>query len=216
MKRILCYGDSNTYGCDTSNPDPTAMPRRYDENTRWTALLQKKLGFEEYRVIEEGLNGRTTVFDDVTDYGRNGYTFLEVAFSSHDPLDLIIVMLGTNDLRPQHAGDAFLIFQGMRRIIIRLKELIARSLNPDAKILLLAPPKIVHVPGALMSYKQEWIDNYPPLPKLYEDLSRMTGCYYANTSEWTGPGMSDGLHLDPDGHRIFAEKLEPLVREIIG
>ena len=214
MKRVLCYGDSNTYGCDTRQW-ATGRLGRYDEDTRWTGRLQKLLG-DDYCVIEEGLNGRTTVFDDVTEPGRNGFDYLEIAFKSHDPINLFVVMLGTNDLRPQFlGGDPVTIFQGMQRIIIRLKQLIAMSLNPKAQILIVAPPKLVHVDGCYLSYEQAWIDKQPMLAMLYRNLAGMFGCHYADASQWAEPSAEDGVHLDPAGHKIFAEKMEEQVRTIL-
>ena len=104
MKRILCFGDSNTYGLAFS---PEKGPYRLDEEHRWTCLLQKELG-PEYRIIEEGLNGRTTAFDvpasdtpplfDAPNFAsRNGAAFLPMCLESHSPLDLVILNLGTND-----------------------------------------------------------------------------------------------------------------------
>ena len=87
---ILCFGDSNTYGY---KPDGTG---RFDTNTRWTSLLQKKLG-ADHRVIEEGLCGRTTVFQDDLREGRRGLDLIGVTMEMHTPIDLLIVMLGTND-----------------------------------------------------------------------------------------------------------------------
>ena len=86
---ILCFGDSNTWGY---KPDKTG---RFDENTRWTALLQKKLG-PAYHIIEEGLCGRTTIFHDELREGRRGLDMIGVTVEMHDPLDLVIIMLGTN------------------------------------------------------------------------------------------------------------------------
>ena len=91
MKNILCYGDSNTFGF-------TLEGGRHPYHIRWTGRLQQALG-PEYRVIEEGCGGRTTVFEDEIDLGRNGRTSLPVCLNSHKPLDLVILMLGTNDMK---------------------------------------------------------------------------------------------------------------------
>ena len=92
MKHILCYGDSNTFGTDPIHGG------RHPDDVRWTGVLQKLLG-SDYRVIEEGCGGRTTVFEDEISYGRNGLKMLIPIIASHNPLDLIVVMLGTNDLK---------------------------------------------------------------------------------------------------------------------
>ena len=91
MKTILCYGDSNTYGLMPDSPD------RYPRDVRWTGILQKKLG-EDYYVIEEGLSGRTTLWDDPIEEHKNGKKYLLPCLETHKPLDLVVIMLGTNDL----------------------------------------------------------------------------------------------------------------------
>ena len=92
MRTVLCYGDSNTWGYDP------ATRTRYPPHVRWTGVLATRLG-AEYRVVEEGLNGRTTRWDDPIEPGRNGLTYLRPCIESHQPLDVIIIMLGTNDLK---------------------------------------------------------------------------------------------------------------------
>ena len=92
MKRILCYGDSNTWGYIAGSG------KRYPHDVRWTGVVQRELG-EGYQVLEEGLVGRTTVFDNPFAPWRNGIDYLMPCLITHKPIDLIIVMLGSNDLR---------------------------------------------------------------------------------------------------------------------
>ena len=109
-KRILCFGDSNTWG---------AIPQesnRYPENIRWTGVLQNELG-ENYQIIEEGYNGRTTVFDDVIEWRLSGLKYFMPCCSSQSPLDLIILMLGTNDLKTRFGVDARSIAYGLQRYL---------------------------------------------------------------------------------------------------
>jgi len=105
MRRILCYGDSNTWGCI---PISAA---RYGEDIRWPGVLAGLLG-AEYRIIEEGLNGRTTVFDDPLQEGRNGKTYLLPCLLSHRPLDVVVLMLGTNDMKQRYGLPAEDIARG--------------------------------------------------------------------------------------------------------
>lgn len=107
---ILCFGDSNTWGY---KPDKTG---RFDENTRWTALLQKKLG-PEYHIIEEGLCGRTTVFHDELREDRRGLDMIGVTVEMHNPLDLVIIMLGTNDCKTRYGASASVIARGLDQVI---------------------------------------------------------------------------------------------------
>lgn len=97
MKNVLCFGDSNTYGYDPAGMrDGTAV--RYAHDVRWCGVAQRDLG-EGWHVIEEGLNGRTTVRDDMChlDTNLNGIRALPMLLEAHKPLDAIVIMLGTND-----------------------------------------------------------------------------------------------------------------------
>lgn len=105
MKTVLCYGDSNTYGYDPSDGF------RYPESVRWTCRLQKLLG-DDYRIIEEGCNGRTTVFDDPIESWKNGRDYLKPCLNSHKPIDIVILMLGSNDLKETFHASAKQIAAG--------------------------------------------------------------------------------------------------------
>lgn len=107
---ILCFGDSNTWGY---KPDKSG---RYDENIRWTGLLQKKLG-SGYHIIEEGLCGRTTVFQDELREGRRGLDLIGVTVKMHNPIDLMIIMLGTNDCKTRYRASASVIAKGLDQVI---------------------------------------------------------------------------------------------------
>ena len=92
MKTILCFGDSNTWGYNPENR------QRFGPEERWSGILRNSLG-EDYRAIEEGLNGRTTLWDDPIEGFKNGLDYLMPCLESHKPFDLITIMLGTNDLK---------------------------------------------------------------------------------------------------------------------
>lgn len=107
---ILCFGDSNTWGY---RPDRKG---RFDENTRWTGLLQQKLG-PEYHIIEEGLCGRTTIFQDELRENRRGLDMVGATVEIHNPIDLMIIMLGTNDCKNHYRASASLISKGLDQVI---------------------------------------------------------------------------------------------------
>lgn len=135
-KVILCYGDSNTWGY---NP---ATAKRFPREIRWTGRLQALLG-KEYVVIEEGLNSRTVVWDDPVNGYRSGLSYLIPCLDSQKPVDLVIVMLGTNDTQERFQLNGFNIARSMRRILDAIE--ISRS-GPNEtapKILLVAPPHIL-------------------------------------------------------------------------
>ena len=116
MKEILCFGDSNTYGLI---PGTT---RRYDRETRWTGILAEKLYDKGYRIIEEGLCGRTSVFDDATRDGRNGAKVLPMLLETHAPLDQVVLMLGTNDCKIYNHASAERIGKGIEKLIQQIKK----------------------------------------------------------------------------------------------
>lgn len=135
-KVILCYGDSNTWGY---NP---ATAKRFPREIRWTGRLQALLG-KEYVVIEEGLNSRTVVWDDPVNGYRSGFSYLIPCLDSQKPVDLVIVMLGTNDTQERFQLNGFNIARSMRRILDAIE--ISRS-GPNEtapKVLLVAPPHIL-------------------------------------------------------------------------
>lgn len=107
---ILCFGDSNTYGY---RPDGTG---RFDEKTRWTCLLQKKFG-NGHRIIEEGLCGRTTIFSDAFREGRRGLDQIGITIETHNPIDLLVLMLGTNDCKTRFNASSKTIAKGLIQVI---------------------------------------------------------------------------------------------------
>ena len=98
-KHIVCFGDSNTHGYCAMNDG------RFDENERWTCLLQKELG-EDYLILEEGLSGRTTCFNDPLFEGLSGLDYIYPCLMSHEPVDLLIIMLGTNDTKERFGASS--------------------------------------------------------------------------------------------------------------
>ena len=188
---ILCFGDSNTWGY---KPDKSG---RYDENIRWTGLLQKKLG-SGYHIIEEGLCGRTTVFQDELREGRRGLDLIGVTVEMHNPIDLMIIMLGTNDLlcgaSPAEAAERMRIF---------ISDLLVCGLP----LLLVAPPLMQ---SGTWVESDALIRSSGQLAPLYRDLAALCGVSFCDASGWDIPVVFDGVHFSEQGHRRFAEQLEPV------
>ena len=116
MKQILCFGDSNTWGYDGESRE------RLPWGVRWTSLLQEKLNKEEYRVIEEGLCGRTTVFEDPLRDGRKGTALLPTLLETHAQADVITLMLGTNDCKTYNHASADRIGKGIEKLIQQIRK----------------------------------------------------------------------------------------------
>ena len=129
-KRILCFGDSNTWGA------VPAEGTRHPDDVRWTGILAAELG-NEYQVIEEGYNGRTTVHDDPVENRLSGIAYFETCLDSQSPLDLIILMLGTNDLKARFGVDPYTIAFGFGRYLNAVKTVPMAGNRPE--VLLAAP-----------------------------------------------------------------------------
>lgn len=212
MKRILCYGDSNTWGF---------MPGtgvRYAPDVRWTGILQKELG-DEALVIEEGLNGRTTVYDNPTNPYLNGFPYLMPCLISQKPLDLVVLMLGTNDLG---LTDAYGAVGGARCLCkqIRLAHHMEGStpiFTEGPRILLMAPP-LAH---EVINQRDcpEHVHHFPEesrsFARLYEGLANELGLDYLNAADYTCPSPIDGVHLDAESHRRLGLAIAEKVREIL-
>lgn len=144
-KHIVCFGDSNTHGYCGDAADFDGVPQpggtmRYSEASRWPMLLQKALG-EEYLIIEEGLNGRTTVFEDPYRCGWTGASYIQPCLMSHKPVDLLILMLGTNDTKEWYGATAERICAGMEYIVCRAQNTPCWT-EKGPNILVIAPPPI--------------------------------------------------------------------------
>lgn len=200
-KTIVCFGDSNTHGYDA------VTGGRFDENTRWTCLLAKFLG-AGYRVIEEGLNGRTTVFDDPITEGLCSLPIIGPCLMSHEPIDLLVIMLGTNDTKDRFGCTPELIRDGLYRLIMKAKTVPAFRGEPN--ILILAPVPIsrdyLQSPCApVMGYA--CAEKSQKLPDLYAECAELTGCHFLRADDFAGVNDIDYMHLGKQDHFTLAKAL---------
>ena len=208
MKRVLCYGDSNTWGY---NP---ATQGRYDKHERWTGQLSLALG-GDYDVIEEGLGGRTTVWDDPIERYRNGYDYLIPCLDSHKPLDLVIISLGVNDLKKRFSLSAYDIAEGARVLVQTVQKSNAGPMNDAPQVLLLAPPPL----GKLTDYAEMFEDAEDKSKKLAEHYSRVAAelrCSFLDTSTVIVASDLDGVHFEKSEHAKLGQAVADCVKEIIG
>ena len=215
MKNILCFGDSNTYGF---SPEwVKGNFGRHDTSIRWTCRLQELLG-AEYRVIEEGLNGRTTVFDDPTMPGRNGLRYLRPCLESHMPLDLVIIMLGTNDTKDIFAASAPMIAMGLARLLRIVKDPTVYMGMRMPQILVAVPVPIgegaLQLPDGITT--QAMVDKSRALAPEFRKTADLYGCHFIDLGEVASTTDYEGVHLDADGHKAVAEALAAKIREIFG
>ena len=199
MKKVLFYGDSNTYGFDPRG----MMGGRLPESERWTDILANKM-YGEWRVFADGMNGR--IIPD------NPYSLLSLDKSvlENSPLDLFAVMLGTNDLISMSLPDAETVASKMRDFIERQ---LARTEFIDNKtgFLLIAPPKI-------LPHMDEHLEEAEAQRKRFSSeldiIAQEVGIFFADASEWDLEMSFDGVHLNADWHKLFAEKLTDISKNI--
>ena len=210
MKRILCFGDSNTWGAVPGDNS------RYPAEVRWTGVLQKELG-RDYLVIEEGLGGRTTVFDDPIEEKLSGLAYFRPCCLSQAPLDLVILMLGTNDLKTRFGVEPVTIAYGLQRF---LNVLAAPDLEGNPPEVLLAAPVLIDP-----SYKKHPLfhamfgeDAYERSLKFkdaYREFAKTAGISFINAADYGRASELDGLHMDPESHQRLGKALADRVREIL-
>ena len=204
---ILCYGDSNTRGYLPLSGS------RLERSCRWPSLLGSHLG-DGYHVIAEGLNGRTTAWDEPFRSGRNGRESLLPILESHAPLALLIIMLGTNDLKHHLHVSAHESGRGLASLIkIAQKSECGMDRSPP-KVLVLAPPVFGDCSELMGHHFEGGQVKSRDLPRMYQQVCTDLGCDCFDTNAVVSVG-ADGIHLDADQHRILAEALAPLVRQLI-
>jgi len=206
--KILCFGDSNTWGYIPG------LEARYPVNLRWTGLLQQMLG-ANYWIIEEGLNGRTTNLEDPDSPGKDGLQYLHPCLKTHNPIDIIILMLGTNDTKHKFKRSIYDISEGMAALLDEIKQTAWSSQGSMPQVLLLSPPLI----DDSIDLAQEEFLGAGSKSKLfhqsYQLLSKKYDKPLLNVAEWVSPSKKDGVHLEPEDHRIIAEELYPIITSMM-
>lgn len=211
-KRILCYGDSNTWG---SIPGSGA---RHHEDKRWTGICQNLLG-SGYRILEEGLPGRTTVFNDPCEPYMNGLTGLGYTLLSQKPLDLVVLCLGANDVKFANAyGSA----SGIDTLLYHLFH--ANTIYPGSckifrdtpRVLLIAPPPFLPEIDIAMA-DSRFVGTAPIMQevgRLYRKAALAHGAAFLDAAEITSLSPIDCVHLDEEGHRKLGIAVTQAIREI--
>ncbi|MEP2533808.1 SGNH/GDSL hydrolase family protein [Shimia sp.] len=197
MKSVLCFGDSNTHG---QMPGGTPL-ERFGPNVRWPGVLRKQLGSSWY-VIEEGLSGRTTVHNDPIEGDlKNGRTYLKPCLMSHAPLDLVILMLGTNDLKVRFRQPSTEVAMGIGCLVHDIKELAPGPAGHIPEILVVAPPPML---GDIGEWEGIFSGAQPKSHQLAHDFEVIADSlevhfFDAATVIQSDPG--DGFHLSEDAHK---------------
>ena len=207
MKTVLCFGDSNTWGY--SPVDGT----RYPLDIRWTGVLQKSLGVD-YRIIEEGLNGRTTFINEDERPLRSGSDVLQIILESHRPLDFVIIMLGTNDLKVEFNLSVEEIAQGAKTLceMVLNSEYLADNIP---QILLVSP---THIGSTIMPDQEEFFNQAREkslqFAEHYEKAVTELGVHFLDAANIVEPSKVDGVHWDADQHVEFGEHISDKIKQL--
>ncbi len=209
--RILCYGDSNTWGYISGSNH-----LRYENDKRWTKVLANILG-DNFEVIEEGLNSRTLISNDLRPgkEGKNGYEYLIPCMDTHDPIDLVILMLGTNELKNTYNKSAKeiggLLEEYFVKTILNRKSQFKESYP---KLLIVTPP-IINEYTEYCKKDNKYLgatEKSKQLNTIYEELAKKYNCYFLN-NDGLDVGI-DGVHLTEESHKKLAELLYIKIKDI--
>ncbi|MEW9700373.1 SGNH/GDSL hydrolase family protein [Paenibacillus sp. SI8] len=210
-KTIVCFGDSNTWGYDAE----TGL--RFAEETRWTGLLASRLG-SSYRVVEEGLSGRTSVCEDPLFEGLSGLSYLYSCLMSHSPLDMVVIMLGTNDTKDRFGLTSFNIAQGIVRLAKKAKATESGNGGRPPEVLVVAPPPIgeKYIDTAIgKPMGNQCSTKSLELAEHLEHLLQGTGIHFADAKARVAMSEVDYMHLDREGHLMMAEFMKDQITTIV-
>jgi lysophospholipase L1-like esterase len=210
-KTIVCFGDSNTWGYNPANAE------RFGRDVRWTGRLAETLG-NGYYVVEEGLNGRTTAFDDPIEPFRNGRKALDVCLLTHHPIDLFVVMLGTNDTKKFHYLTPFMMAKGLESLLMEVARGPYGRTGQPPKILVVSPVAVDT--AGFDDLMSEYFDESSSvkaseLSARFRQVAEQYGCEFLDASQYARPSV-DGIHLGPEGHAALAAAIAETVRSMIG
>jgi lysophospholipase L1-like esterase len=218
-RRIMVYGDSNTWGYI---PVESGLTTRYPENVRWPGVLRVALG-PGYEVIDEGLSARTTDLPDLTlphisGAGLDGSAYLPAAIATHLPLDLVVIMLGTNDLKKMFDRSPLRIALGVGKLV----DIVAQTKGgvgtsyPMPKVLVLCPPPLGAVaPPERAERFAGGIEKSKALPPYYEAIAKAAGAEFLDVGKLTATDGVDGIHLTASAHKAIGTGVAEKVKAIL-
>lgn len=207
-KKVLCFGDSNTWG-----RNPQEVNLHYPANVRWTGVLQQKLG-ENFEVIEEGLQGRTTNLDDPSKPGRSGKDYLLPCLQSHTPLDVVVLMLGTNDMKEKFHRAPDEIAQAIAELITVVKTVAIDDHAQSPHIIVVSPPLVQEAYLKADTKFKGASGKSQELPAYIKEAAQQLGVHFIDISRVAQTGITDGVHLEVDGHASVAAVVYEKVKEV--
>jgi lysophospholipase L1-like esterase len=212
MKTIVCFGDSNTWGAI-----PLQGPRydllRLNMEQRWPGIMRNLLG-AEYWIIEEGLCGRTTVCEDPLERGECGKEYIVPCIQSHTPVDLVTIMLGTNDLKKRFSLPAVDIAKGAGVLVDMVRKINYPFGCQTPQVLLIAPPPILEV-GRLKENFEGGAEKSLKFGVYYADIAATCGCHFIDAGKIINSSPDDGIHFNVAEHAKLGKAVAEKIREIL-
>lgn len=206
MKKVLCFGDSNTYGF------VPGKCTRYDKNTRWTGVLQALCG-SDFSIIEGGCNNRTAFVDNPAGVEQTGYKILPEYFTK-DYFDIVVLAIGINDLQLFFRPTLEEFEQGIEKLIQ-----ITKDLSPNAKIILVCPSKLdlAGIKSGVFSFQFDEIsvEKSGKLSPIYKSLAEKYKCHFIDLNNIVDVSPLDGLHFSAESHKKIAENLYKNLKQTI-
>lgn len=208
MPRILCFGDSNTHG--TPPMTEAGQVLRLGTAERWPRVMTAELG-EDWELVEEGLGGRTTVFDDpINGLTMNGAVALPMALRSHGPIDWLTIMLGTNDCQYHYGASADQIAAGLASLMVIASSPDLQARHNGFQILLIAPPVVIEE-GTFAREFRGAAAKSKALAPLYSDLAASYGAHFLDASNHIAVSRVDGVHFDAAAHATLGHAVAKFI-----
>ena len=203
MKKILCFGDSNTYGFIPQ------ICKRYATNERWSGILQTLLN-ENYEVLEQGMNNRTGFFKNPESVKLCGTEYLPVYLRNNPDIDICILELGTNDAQFIYEYSENSVRDGLQNLINSI-----RDVNTQTKIIIVPPVKIqANILNGMFSmyFNLDSVEKISKTFHIYKEIAQENKCYYLDFNEFVNPSELDGLHYSAESHKIIADKVADFIK----
>jgi lysophospholipase L1-like esterase len=207
MKKILCFGDSNTWGCSPVDSS------RFDDKTRWPMVMGSILG-ADYLIIEDGLNGRTVLNLSPVSITANGIEWIQSEIGNYLPLETAIISLGINDVFIGEDVTLQQISDGLENIIDIIRDSHTSGGYTTPEIIIMSPPEYnTEIEGAQFFELQ--INKLKGLPETYMKLSLKKNCHFFNAADYVRGSVIDGSHLDSQSHILLGRKAAEFISDRI-
>lgn len=210
MIHVVCFGDSNTWGYV-----PSTQGDRFEYDVRYPGVLQARLG-PGYRVHEEGLSGRTTGWDDPLTDDRNALRQIAPILETHRPIDCLVIMLGTNDVKRYFHLEAVDCALALDALIDRVE---AAKCGPGGNrpvLLVVSPPHVVETPTPFGRKFEDAIRKSRGFAEAYAEIARQRDCRFLDAAKVAETSARDGIHLEPESHRRLGEAVAEAVKRALG